>query len=727
MYLRENTLLQGGKYKITRYISHGGFGCTYEAVNTTWKNRRVAIKELFVSDFCNRDSQTGDVIVATQSKIPLFDKLRNKFLDEADRLNNLLHPGIVRVTDAFEENGTAYYVMDYIDGYSLREVVEKQGTLTECEALHYIRQVALSLQYVHEKKLLHLDIKPANVMIGQDNKCVLIDFGVSKQYDEVSGENTSTLMGYTIGYAPLEQMGNEVEEFLPATDIYSLGATLYYLLTAQVPISANRIAGGATLPPLPDSVSETTRRAVEAAMTINKHLRPQSIADFLAILDGKNLGSDITDKDSDKTQIDTDCNSGEESKHPVEEDKKHREEEHGYQEYEQNPEPSPLRELWIALVSIVIGVGVVFGLRGCQSHAGGEPDATDSIAIVDKININTDEGRDVLRVGKEPNTREETLLSSDERRDAPPVRETAEEVDAEQTRLAEENRRLREKIRKDSIEAAKKAEAERIAKEVRQAQDESRDAPLVRKTSYDTDQDKYRNLIPVVYVSGGTFKMGATSEQGSDADSDEKPTHQVTVSSFYMGKYEVTQAQWEAVMGTTVRQQRDKADLSYSLYGIGGNYPIYYVSYNEAVEFCRKLSTLTGRTYRLPTEAEWEYAARGGNQSRGYKYSGSNDLSSVAWYGDNSNTTSHAVGTKQANELGLYDMSGNVWEWCSDWNGKYSNSPQTNPKGPGSGSSRVNRGGSWGNDASSCRVSDRGSYPPSLRDYDLGFRVVLEP
>ena len=296
MYLRENTLLQGGKYRIVRYISHGGFGCTYEAVNTTWKNRRVAIKELFVSDFCNRDPHTGSVTVFTRSKQPLFDKLRDKFLDEADKLNGLMHTGIVRVTDAFEENGTAYYVMDYIDGQSLRDLVKKEGALSEVDALGYIRQVAEALQYVHSKKMLHLDIKPANIMFDGNGKAILIDFGVSKQYDEESGENTSSLMGHSPGYAPVEQSNNSISKFLPATDIYALGATLYHLLSGAVPPPASELASGEELPSLPASVSVATCRAVLSAMTINKHDRPQSVAEFLALLDGK--------KDSGETHID---------------------------------------------------------------------------------------------------------------------------------------------------------------------------------------------------------------------------------------------------------------------------------------------------------------------------------------------------------------------------------------------------------------------------------------
>ena len=233
--------------------------------------------------------------------------------------------------------------------------------------------------------------------------------------------------------------------------------------------------------------------------------------------------------------------------------------------------------------------------------------------------------------------------------------------------------------------------------------------------------------MKMVYIEGGTFTMGATSEQDVSEDSDEKPTHSVTVSSFYMGQTEVTQAQWKAVMGTTIRQQRDKADPSYSLSGEGDNYPMYYVSHDEAQAFCRELSRLTGKSYRLPTEAEWEYAARGGNKSQGCKYSGSHSIDRVAWYDGNSGNKTHAVATKQANELGLYDMSGNVWEWCSGWYGSYSSSSQTNPKGASSGQYRVSRGGSWSDYARYCRVSNRDHFTPSDRYYDLGFRVVLVP
>ena len=232
--------------------------------------------------------------------------------------------------------------------------------------------------------------------------------------------------------------------------------------------------------------------------------------------------------------------------------------------------------------------------------------------------------------------------------------------------------------------------------------------------------------LKMVYVEGGSYDMGCTGEQGSSCDSDEQTVRYVTVSDFYIGQFEITQAQWQAVMGTSIYQQQSKAGGS-STYGTGNDYPMYYVSWEEAKEFCRRLSQQTGKTYRLPTEAEWEYAARGGKKTQNSKYSGGFSIDYVGWYTDNSGGKTHAVGTKAANELGIYDMSGNVWEWCEDWYGDYRSYDTDNPKGATSGSYRVNRGGSWFSSAECCRVSYRDYNSPGYRNYNLGFRVVCLP
>ena len=217
----------------------------------------------------------------------------------------------------------------------------------------------------------------------------------------------------------------------------------------------------------------------------------------------------------------------------------------------------------------------------------------------------------------------------------------------------------------------------------------------------------------MVPVAGGTFTMGATSEQGTNIDSNEKPTHQVTLSSYMIGKTEVTQALWLAVMGSKPSYFR------------GDNLPVEQVSWDDCQKFITKLNALTGKNFRLPTEAEWEYAARGGNMSQGYKYSGSNEIGDVAWYDNNSGNKTHSVATKAPNELGIYDMSGNLWEWCSDWYGSYSSTAQTNPTGPDSGSNRIIRGGSWGHDLLDCRVAIRGAIGQTSRSIGFGLRLAF--
>ena len=219
--------------------------------------------------------------------------------------------------------------------------------------------------------------------------------------------------------------------------------------------------------------------------------------------------------------------------------------------------------------------------------------------------------------------------------------------------------------------------------------------------------------IEMVKVEAGSFNMGATPEMENPYDS-EKPVHRVTLTNnYYIGKYEVTQALWQAVMGSNPS------------YFKGDDLPVEKVSWDDCQDFISKLNAMTGKRFRLPSEAEWEYAARGGKKSRGYQYSGSNTLGDVAWYYGNSGPKTHAVGTKQPNELGIYDMTGNVWEWCQDWFGSYSSSPQTNPTGAASGSIRVCRGGSWNYSAGLCRTSYRGNNSPDDRFSYLGLRLVL--
>jgi len=215
----------------------------------------------------------------------------------------------------------------------------------------------------------------------------------------------------------------------------------------------------------------------------------------------------------------------------------------------------------------------------------------------------------------------------------------------------------------------------------------------------------------VVFVKGGCFPMGDTF---GDGGSDEKPVHEVCVSDFSLGKYEVTQAQWKSVMGSNPSKFKQ----------CGGDCPVENVSWNDVQTFIGKLNTQTGKSYRLPTEAEWEYAARSGGKNE--KYAGGKDLDSIAWYGDNSSKQTHPVGQKQPNGIGLYDMSGNVWEWCQDWYDEsyYESSPKDNPQGASNSEDRVLRGSSWDGNAATSRVSNRHRYDPFIGHNIFGFRLV---
>ena len=614
MQLKPGTLLQGGKYKIVRFIKSGGFGCTYEALHTVFGNR-VAIKEFFPKDFCNRDADTLHVTVGTQNKKALVAKLKSKFIDEAVAIHNLSHVGIVKVSDVFEENCTAYYVMDYIDGCSLDDLVKREGALSEQAALGYIRQVCSALDYVHSQNRLHLDIKPGNIMVDSAGHAILIDFGTSKQYDEENGENTSTLLGMTPGYAPMEQYNRGgLAHFTVPTDIYALAATLYKLMVGRTPPEANMLIKPDALA-LPSGLSANVSAAIRKSMLPLPEERPQSVSEFLELLNA----------------------SG----------------------------------------------GAGGAVEETLPPGGGDPDSF-STQWENDLRVYSS----LIEMGDEYINIDSTLSQAKSKYE----QALTYEMKYSGTKYAEKFSKGADKSLK-TVESRIKANEEARRKR--------------NEISYTDGILRVKDVeYPMVYVSGGSFDMGATSEQGRDAENDEEPVHRVTLSSYSIGKYEITQELWEAVMGSNPS------------YFKGAKRPVEQVSWDDCQDFIRKLNELTGASFRLPTEAEWEFAARGGNSSRGYKYSGSDTLDDVAWYYDNSIGETHHVGTKSPNELGLHDMSGNVWEWCSDRYGSYSNSILRRIL-----EYRVFRGGSWDLDSRYCRVSFRNYRTPGYRSRDIGFRL----
>ena len=297
-----NTLLQGGKYKIEKVLGQGGFGITYLAtqkisiegpIGQIETEIKLAIKEFFMKEVCNREGDSNVMSIPSVGSKQLAERFKQKFIKEAWNIAKLKHPNIIKVVDVFEENETAYYVMEYHGNGSLNGLVKQNGSMQEEEATKYILQIADALDYVHKQQMNHLDVKPDNVLLNNKGESVLIDFGLSKCYDAEGEQTSSTPIGVSVGYAPLEQSRvGGVGTFSPATDIYSLGATFYKLVTGKTPPDASEVLDEG-LPDMPGCISSKVHNAISQAMESRRKKRPQSIGEFLKLLDVNSVGSAV--------------------------------------------------------------------------------------------------------------------------------------------------------------------------------------------------------------------------------------------------------------------------------------------------------------------------------------------------------------------------------------------------------------------------------------------------
>lgn len=282
MELKNGTLLQGSKYKIGKILGQGGFGITYKAYQFGL-NREVAIKEFYMNNICSRTELSNSVSLSSLDSQELWNGFKLKFLKEARTIAALSHPNIIKIIDVFEENDTAYYVMEYLPGGSLKVLVQKTGRLDEERALTIIRDVGQALEYIHSNNILHLDIKPDNIMMRNDKIPTIIDFGISKRYDEVGNQTSIMQVGHSRGYAPIEQYKQGgLSSFTPATDVYSLAATLYYLLQGHRPPEPRDIYDNGL--PVIQTISDKTMQAIQKAMAVKRSERPQSVSCFLKML-----------------------------------------------------------------------------------------------------------------------------------------------------------------------------------------------------------------------------------------------------------------------------------------------------------------------------------------------------------------------------------------------------------------------------------------------------------
>ena len=626
--LRADSTLQSGKYRIIKKLGQGGFGITYLAENTLLEGK-VAIKEFFFKEYCERDDSTSRVTIPTSGNREIVERFKQKFIKEARTIFKLNHPNIVRILDVFEENGTAYYVMEYIEGESLGDMVKRRGAIPEAEALGYVKDAASALVYIHSKNINHLDIKPGNLMKRkEDGKVLVIDFGVAKQYDLATSQGTTTTpVGISHGYSPAEQYRkNGVQAFSPQSDVYALAATLFKLLTGGTPPEAMEIQDEG-LPVAELQAKQISRPVISAiAMAMKgRHERTQSVAEFM---------SNLKSEDTQDTVVFPDA-TGTGRKRKETEEKAAKEKAKVERKRKETEEKATKKKATFVVTIVVVAIVAIWLM-----------------------------------------------------------------IPSNKNKVEEELAKITEVSYSNGVSSNKNKVEEELAK--------------ITEASYSKGILTVNGIkYNMVRVEGCTFRMGATSEQDCDAYDIEEPVHSVTLSSYYIGKTEVTQALWKAVMGSNPSKFK------------GENLPVENVSWDDCQVFVRKLNSLTGQNFRLPTEAEWEFACRGGNNSLGYKYSGSDNIDNVAWFDCNSGRKTHFVATKSPNELGIYDMSGNVWEWCSDWYDKYSSGAQANPKGPESGSCRVFRGGGWGSYAGYCRSSNRGYNTPTHRHDRLGLRLAL--
>ena len=399
MQLQSGTYLQGDKYRIIKTLGNGGFGITYLAEHEL-AGRNVCIKEFFPKEYYNRDDDSRNVSLGSNGSAEMMGRFKEKFIKEAKTIARLDHPNIIHIHDVFVENNTAYYVMEYIEGESLGDVVRRCGPLAEKDAVEYIRAVAAALDYIHQRRIMHLDIKPANVMLRkEDNRAILIDFGLSKQYDAEGNQTSSTPLGISAGYAPMEQyQQGGVQEFSPETDIYSLGAALYYLVTGSVPPQAAVIVDSG-IPALPAHLSSGVRNAIERAMEVQRRRRPHSVKEFLALLDGDGEATILPPQQPLTPPSEDTIITPPVKEQPKVEPRKEKQPQVEPRKAEQpKPTPTPTdpkkrSKLWLWLLLLLVAVG---GFVGYMMSGGDNPEPTSSVettySVGDYYNENGKEG-----------------------------------------------------------------------------------------------------------------------------------------------------------------------------------------------------------------------------------------------------------------------------------------------------------------------------------------------
>ncbi len=715
----------GDRYLIQEEIGRGGMATVYKAIQKNL-NRPVALKVV------HHNLLHDEEFIA-------------RFHREAQLCASLNHPNIVHIYDEGQVSDVHFMAMEYLEGTDLRNLVRNNGKLGMEQTMQYLIPVAEALYYAHGQELIHRDIKSSNIFITGSGRVVLTDFGIAYAASATQLTKAGTVIGTPEYMSPEQADGRKVDH---RTDLYSLGVVMYECLAGRVPLQGEAVVSTIykVVHEQPDQsalqgISKSLQTLILSLLSKDPDQRPGSAADVAKALkqikQGKNWHPQaiyIPDEQLPDPENNPEGNT--DRKIPLLRKifiKMQTEGKAFYQSVipgKERPERKlPIIVLPLALIGIILTVTLIY------------------YPLANRQKLEKEIGRET-ELPQEPIT--EYPGMTEEEREHPGVEMEREEQE-KQMREVERQRQMEQQVQQREAERQRQLAKQRERQEAERLESQRRDQEAWQKANsantiiayerylrdfpsglnagqarinigklYDEEiqvkeasrRDPFHNQM--VLVRGGTFTMGCTSEQGDDCELNEMPASMVTLSDFFIGKYPVTQRQWRDIMGDNPSHFSRCDDC-----------PVENVSWNDVQGFISKLNQVTGKAYSLPTEAQWEYAARGGRQSTGYKYAGGDNLDAVAWYSGNRGSRPQQVGKKRPNELGIYDMSGNVWEWCRDFYGPYTPGEKQNPTGASFGPNRLLRGGSWNSAAEHCRVSYRNISTPGYSSSNFGFRLVL--
>lgn len=717
----------GDKYEIIEIIGKGGMANVYKAVQKNL-NRPVALKIIH-----------QNLIHDTE--------FVSRFIREAQLSASLNHPNIVTVYDVGSVGSVHYMAMELLDGEDLHDKIKRYKSIPEKKLTRWMIPIAHALHYIHEKDLIHRDIKSSNILITSEDRPVLMDFGIAHASDGTKLTQSGAIIGTPEYMSPEQAQGKSLDN---RSDLYSLGIVMYECLAGKVPFKGDNplTTIHQLINDIPPSLSTPNTGISKWLNSVVFKLLAKSPNDRFE--HGNLLIQFLQDKKEVKVTAVNKLKPS--SKRPkIKQKKTKKSQDSSISSKKENTTIKQIR--WsIAVVAVflisAIGISVYDTLKldlfnfDRQTSSNqltkeefqkiekpassismqelkpkAEAKAPTKEVYLPKVKSNANsvspptmvqvkEEKDDLSIDK-PNAKPAITLIKEEKT-------TDDPEQAKDKILAnrESNTNIRKPIQKPSEKSA--TVSGKIANKNNTKTDKNNiiqvnNSNLEVEKKSPTESYSILDKIDMAFIQCGNFQMGSNS-----GDSDESPMHSVTLNSFHLSKYECSQALWEEIMGQNPSKYK------------GADRPVENVSWNDVQTFLRKLNQKTGKQFRLPTEAEWEYAAHNGNKSRGYNYSGSADPNSVAWYSKNSNNQTNLIGQKQPNALGLFDMSGNVWEWCNDRYSSeyYKNSPSENPRGPSFGSKRTYRGGSFSDPAKECRVSFRSYDSPDYNSENIGFRLA---